>query len=69
MEAINSAQLFEDNVGNYEAWEEEFITLVEKETVERYVNNYYEPSYPFRGVIIGLLLCLPFWAILFLVVT
>jgi len=61
MEAINSAQVFEEN---YDASEEELIPLVEKETVERYLDHYDEPSYLFRGVIIGLSFCLPFWAII-----
>ena len=51
MEEINSAQVFEEN---YDASEEELIPLVEKETVERHLDHYDEPSYLFRGVIIGL---------------
>ncbi len=66
MEVINSAQLFEDN---YEAWEEEPIPSVEKEKVKRYLVNYDEPGYLFRGVIIGLFFCLPFWAIVFCLIT
>ena len=66
MEAINSAQVFEED---YYASEEELIPLVEKETMERYLDHYDEPSYLFRGVIIGLLFCLPFWAILLRLIT
>ena len=61
MEAINSAHVLE---GIYDASEEELIPLVEKETMEMYLDHYDEPSYLFRGVIIGLSLCLPFWAII-----
>ncbi len=66
MEEINSAQVFEEN---YDASEEELIPLVEKETVERHLDHYDEPSYLFRGVIIGLFFCLPFWAITFRLIT
>jgi len=65
MEAINSAQVFEEY---YDASEEELIPLVEKETMERYLDHYDEPSYLFRGVIIGLSFCLPFWAIIFWII-
>ena len=65
MEATNSAQVFE---GIYDASEEELIPLVEKETMERYLDHYDEPSYLFRGVIIGLSFCLPFWAIIFWII-
>ena len=65
MEAINSAQVFE---GFYDASEEELMPLVEKETMKMYLNHYDEPSYLFRGVIIGLSLCFPFWAIIFSII-
>ena len=65
MEATNSAQVLE---GIYDASEEELIPLVEKETMELYLDHYDEPSYLFRGVIIGLSFCLPFWAIMFWII-
>jgi len=65
MEEINSAQGFEEN---YDASEEELIPLVEKGTMEMYLDHYDEPSYLFRGVIIGLSFCLPFWAIMFWII-
>jgi len=65
MGAINSAQVLE---GIYDASEEELIPLVEKETMELYLDHYDEPSYLFRGVIIGLSFCLPFWAIMFWII-
>ena len=65
MEAINSAQVLEEN---YYASEEELIPLVEKETMERSLDHYDEPSFFFRGAIIGLSFCLPFWAIIFWII-
>jgi len=65
MEAIISAHVFEEN---YYASEEELIPLVEKETMGRYLDHYDKPSYFFRGVIIGLFFCLPFWAIIFRII-
>ncbi len=65
MEAINSVQVFEEN---YDASEEELIPLVEKETMERYLDHYYEPSYLVGEVIIGLSFCLLFWAIIFWII-
>jgi len=52
MEAINSAQVLEEN---YYASGEELIP-------------YDEPSYLSRGVIVGLSFCLPFWAIIFWII-
>jgi hypothetical protein len=66
METINSAQVLEEN---YAVWEKEFIPLHEEETVEWYLDHNNEPRHMFRGVIIGLLLCLPFWAIIFWLIT
>jgi len=65
MEIINSTQVCEEN---YYVSEEDPIPLVEKETMERYLDHYDEPSYLFRGVIIGLSFCLPFWAIIFSII-
>ena len=65
MKAINSTQVLEEN---YDALEEELMPLVEKETMKMYLNHYDEPSYLFRGVIIGLSFCLPFWAIMFWII-
>jgi hypothetical protein len=66
MEVINSDQVFEEG---YDAGEEVLIPFVEKEIVKRYFDHYDEPSYLFRGSIIGLFLCLPFWAIIFWFIT
>jgi hypothetical protein len=61
MEVINLAELFGENI---EVWEEEFKPLPKKGTEERYLNDYVEPTYFFRGVFYGLLFCIPFWTIL-----
>jgi hypothetical protein len=66
MEVINWDQVFEED---YDAGEEVLIPFVEKEIVKRYFDHYDEPSYLFRGGIIGLFLCLPFWVILFWFIT
>ena len=62
MEVINSAELFGANI---EVREENFKSSLKKETEEKYLGNYYEPMYFFRGAFYGSLLCLPFWIILF----
>ena len=66
MEVINWDQVFEED---YDAREEVLIPFVEKEIVRRYFDHYDEPSYLFKGSIIGLFLCLPFWVILFWFIT
>jgi hypothetical protein len=62
MEVINSAELFGANI---EVREENFKSSLKKETEEKYLGNYDEPMYFFRGAFYCLLLCLPFWIILF----
>ena len=66
MEVINWDQVFEED---YDAREEVLIPFVEKEIVRRYFDHYDEPSYLFKGSIIGLFLCLPFWVIIFWFIT
>ena len=66
MEAINSAMVFEET---HVASKEELVSSVDKETAESLMNHYDEPSYFFRGVIFGLILCLPFWAAIFWFIT
>ena len=61
MEVINSADFFGANI---EVREENFKSLLKKETEEKYLGNYYESMYFFKGAIYGLLFCLPFWTIL-----
>ena len=45
--------------------EEDLIPLVEKEALERYLDNTVEPYYLFKGAVVSLFFCLPFWMILF----
>ena len=66
MEATSSAEVLEEI---YESSKEELIPLVEREAMERYPDHYDEPSYFFRGLIIGLFFCLPFWAIIYWLIT
>lgn len=66
MEAINSAMVFEET---HVASKEELVASADKETVESLIDHYDEPSYFFRGAIFGLILCLPFWAIIFWFIT
>ena len=66
MEVINLSQFFE---AKYEAREEDLIPLPEKETGEGYLDDYYEPSYFFKGAVLGLLFCLPLWTILIWLIT
>ena len=66
MEAINSAIVFEET---HVASKEELVSSVDKETVESLKDHYDEPSYFFRGAIFGLILCLPFWAVIFWLIT
>ncbi len=54
---------------NDEGSEEDLIPLSKKETGERYLDDYYEPSYFFKGVVLSLLFCLPFWTILIWLIT
>jgi len=47
----------------------EVLLVVKKETVKRYFDHYDEPGYLFKGVVISLFFCLPFWAIIFWLIT
>jgi hypothetical protein len=48
---------------NDEGSEEDLIPLVEKDILERYLDNGYEPSYFFKGTILSFFFCLTFWTI------
>gem|GEM_PF-1004901 len=45
--------------------EEDPIPLIEKEALEGYLDNIVEPYYLFKGAVVSLFFCLPFWIILF----
>jgi len=66
MEAINSDIVFEET---RVASKEELVSSVDEETVESLMDHNDEPSYFFRGAIFGLILCLPFWAVIFWLIT
>ena len=54
---------------NYEASEEDLIPLVEKEALERDLYEDVEPFYFYKGAVLCLFFCLPFWSILFWLIT
>ena len=62
MKEINSDIVFEET---HFAPKEEFVSSVDKESVESLMDHYDEPSYFFRGAIFGLIFCVPFWAAIF----
>ena len=66
MEAINSAIGFEET---HVASKEELVSSVDIESVESLMDHYDEPSYFFRGAIFGLILCVPFWTVIFWLIT
>jgi hypothetical protein len=47
----------------------EVLLVVEEEILKRYLDDYDEPGYLFKGVAFGLFFCLPFWAIIFWLIT
>jgi len=48
--------------------EEDIVPLVEKEVVECHLDNV-EPYYFFKGAVLSFIFCLPFWIILFRLIT
>jgi hypothetical protein len=66
MEAINSTIVYEKT---HVASKEDLVASFDKETVESLMDHDDEPSYFFRGAILGLLFCVPFWAVIFLLIT
>ena len=54
---------------NDEGSEEDLIPLVGKEIVEKCLDNCDEPSYFFKGAVISLFCCIPFWTILYFLIT
>ncbi len=66
MEAINSAIVFEDT---HVVSKDEFASSADIELVNNLMDHYDEPSYFFRGAIFGFILCVPFWAVIFWLIT
>jgi hypothetical protein len=54
---------------NYKAAGEDLIPLVEKEALERELYENVEPIYFYKGAVLSLFLCLPFWITLFWLIT
>ena len=54
---------------NYGASEEYHIPLVKKEALERDLHEDFEPFYFYKGAVLSLFFCLPFWIILFKLIT
>ena len=65
MEAINLAQVFEEN---YDALEEELLLMVEIETMERRLDYDDVPINPLIGFIVGGFFSLLLWAIIFWII-
>ena len=59
-------KFFEENYG---ASEEYHIPLVKKEALERDLHEDFEPFYFYKGAVLSLFFCLPFWIILFKLIT
>jgi hypothetical protein len=57
---------FEENVA---CPEEEFIPFVDKDILERYLENQDEPSDFFKGAILSFFVCVAFWTILIFLIT
>jgi len=66
MEAINSGIVYEKT---HITSKEELAASVDKETKESLMDHFDEPSYFFRGAIFGFLFCVPFWAVIFFLIT
>lgn len=59
-------KFFEENYGASKAYH---IPLVDKEVLERDLYENFEPFYFYKGAVLSLLFCLPFWIILFKLIT
>lgn len=66
MEAINSGIVFEES---HVASKEELVSSVDMESMESLMDHYDEPSYFFKGAIYGMILCVPFWTVIFWLIT
>jgi hypothetical protein len=62
MKEMNSAMFIE---ATYIESEETLVPSVKNESMEGSSDHYDEPGFFFRGAVFGLLLCLPFWIVIF----
>ena len=54
---------------NDEGSGEDLIPLLEKDILERYLDDYEEPSYFFKGAVLSFFVCITFWTILIFLIT
>ncbi len=65
---ISPNNLAENRSESINISEEDIVPLVEKEFVEWHIDNV-EPHYFFKGAVLSFIFCLPFWIILFRLIT
>ncbi len=65
---ISSMNLAEDRSESRNISEEDLIPLVENEAMEWHFDNV-EPHYFFKGAVLCFIFCVPFWIILFNLIT
>jgi hypothetical protein len=65
---ISPNNLAENRSESINVSEEDIVPLVEKEVVEWHLDNV-EPHYFFKGAVLSFIFCLPFWIILFRLIT
>ena len=65
---ISPNDLFENRSESRNISEEDLMPLVEREMAELCLDNF-EPHYFFKGAILCFILCVPFWIILFNLIT
>ena len=65
---ISPNKLVENRSKSRNISEDDIIPLVDKEAAECYCDNV-EPHYFFKGAILSFIFCLPFWIILFRLIT
>ena len=62
MKAMNSAMVIEETDIDPEGT---FVPSVNAKSMEEFSDRYEEPEFFFKGAVFGLLLCVPFWAVIF----
>jgi len=65
---ISQNNLVENRSESRNFSEKNIIPFFEKEVVESYLDNV-EPYYFFKGAVLSFIFCLPFWIILFKLIT
>ena len=62
MKETNSSMVIEDSHIDSEGM---FMQSASNESMEKFSDYYNESGFFFKGAVFGLLLCLPFWAVVF----